>query len=469
MMKRMYHLVWTHVLCFALISLSVVYGLTTPALQTEPNLTRGTCNQVNWGNVGGADEYLAECAEDSSFNSILESSGWVIDTDYEFCDLTLGQKYWYRAKARSLPDLETWLQTNSSDFASDVQTSVDVYTLPGNVILAKNIVSNSDTLGGTTYSDQYGAEWLNVNFFQCTQSCTLTSISAYLNITQSVTLEFVVYESSSQNGTYSRVHKNTLSSGTGTKWFSSGSISRSLTAGKYYGIGVSRSYFIYTTPYFSSGGSGPVSWGTKIGAGSYSYPAPSSISNEGHSYEWYQRYTTSGEQGFKLSGNIKSTSINLPTGGNWGNIYFSPYTPYGTSLIVDVLDGSDSILINNVQSGANLSGLTAQQIKIRANLATTLSGYTPMLYSWAVDYTNPSGAEESSWSNVESSTQTFPVDFSMNGAIGMVDFAILSNAWQSSDGDSNWNAICDVAQPANNVIDIHDLAVFVEFWLESIN
>ena len=50
--------------------------------------------------------------------------------------------------------------------------------------------------------------------------------------------------------------------------------------------------------------------------------------------------------------------------------------------------------------------------------------------------------------------------------IDQVDFAILASAWQSVSGDDRWNPDCDIAVPADNSIDMLDLAVFVENWMD---
>jgi hypothetical protein len=440
-----------------------------PVMHAESPMSRGNCNTIGWDTVSQADEYFVECSSDSSFGEVISNSGWIMDTDYDFCGLTTGQQYWYRTKAQNLPDLQTWMQITSNDFSADVLNGVDIYTLPDNVILAKQTVNSSDTVGGTNYTDQYGAEWLNVNFFECTQDCTLTSISAYLGITQSKTLEFVVYRSSSENGTYSRIHLNTLSSGTGTGWYASGPISVSLQAGKYYGIGVSRSYYMYTTPYANGVGAEPVSWGNKISCGNYSYPAPYTISNENKSLGYYQRYTTVWQEGYEINGNITSTPVELPASGSWSNFYFSKYIPYGTNLTVDILDNNNSVLFNNVTSGIDLSGIAQTQIKFRANLSTEFFFYTPKLHNWSVKYFNPSGAGQSGWSNIESSKQTFPSDLWLDGSVNFEDFAVIAAAWLSQSPDTNWNEICDIAEPANNLIDANDLNVLAETWLYEID
>jgi parallel beta-helix repeat protein len=63
-------------------------------------------------------------------------------------------------------------------------------------------------------------------------------------------------------------------------------------------------------------------------------------------------------------------------------------------------------------------------------------------------------------------------DFNGDGIVNYIDFAIFSKAWLSygpySESDPNtynWNPVCDISEPADNVIDANDLIVFAEEWL----
>ena len=64
----------------------------------------------------------------------------------------------------------------------------------------------------------------------------------------------------------------------------------------------------------------------------------------------------------------------------------------------------------------------------------------------------------------------WPGDFEPDYDVDSHDFAILASAWQSSDGQANWNPDCDIApQPPDGLIDELDLAVFAEYWLRGTN
>ncbi len=95
---------------------SVLSGclLDAPVLHAEPNITPGLCNLISWDAVPEADEYYAECAGDPCFLIVDDNSGWIADTNYEFCGLTSRETYWYRAKAGSVETESDWSNIESS-------------------------------------------------------------------------------------------------------------------------------------------------------------------------------------------------------------------------------------------------------------------------------------------------------------------------------------------------------------------
>ena len=56
-------------------------------------------------------------------------------------------------------------------------------------------------------------------------------------------------------------------------------------------------------------------------------------------------------------------------------------------------------------------------------------------------------------------------DFDSNGDVDHYDFAIFAVAWQSLEGEPNYNPLCDISDPVDGVIDIYDLTVFADNWL----
>jgi len=57
-------------------------------------------------------------------------------------------------------------------------------------------------------------------------------------------------------------------------------------------------------------------------------------------------------------------------------------------------------------------------------------------------------------------------DFNFDGFVDSDDYDIMSDAWNSSPGLTGWNAACDVALPKDDYIDDLDLAVLLDNWLE---
>jgi beta-lactam-binding protein with PASTA domain len=56
-------------------------------------------------------------------------------------------------------------------------------------------------------------------------------------------------------------------------------------------------------------------------------------------------------------------------------------------------------------------------------------------------------------------------DFDIDGDTDLLDYSAFAAAWKSTPSDDNWNPICDLAQPPDQVIDELDLAVFVSNYL----
>jgi hypothetical protein len=79
-----------------------------------------------------------------------------------------------------------------------------------------------------------------VNYYSVNANRTLTQIEVYMNSTSTTTpLTWVVYESTTQTGTYpTRLTATMTTSTAGTGYQSSGAISVPLVAGRFYAIGV---------------------------------------------------------------------------------------------------------------------------------------------------------------------------------------------------------------------------------------
>ncbi|RIK38365.1 MAG: hypothetical protein DCC55_21345, partial [Chloroflexi bacterium] len=91
-------------------------------------------------------------------------------------------------------------------------------------------------------------------------------------------------------------------------------------------------------------------------------------------------------------GVLVSQPITPPAGfTEWGIIaYAKSDDPPATSLTVDVLDADGELLLAGVASGADLAGLLDPErhptIRLRANLAATESGLSPVLEDWQISW-----------------------------------------------------------------------------------
>ncbi len=72
------------------------------------------------------------------------------------------------------------------------------------------------------------------NFYSCDTTMVLNSHSITLSRTNDLSVTFLVYESSTSDGTYSAVHSNTVSASIGTNAISSGPMNVLFEAGKFY-------------------------------------------------------------------------------------------------------------------------------------------------------------------------------------------------------------------------------------------
>ena len=55
-------------------------------------------------------------------------------------------------------------------------------------------------------------------------------------------------------------------------------------------------------------------------------------------------------------------------------------------------------------------------------------------------------------------------DFTNNGIVNFGDLAVLANAWRAEAGGGNWNPVCDISAPPDDVIDFKDFTQFGKDW-----
>ena len=79
-----------------------VTPVAVPTMALEPQYTVGTSNTVSWA-ISGTNtyEYYVEVSTEADFSSIVGSSGWISTLSTTFSNLSSGQIYYYRVKARN--------------------------------------------------------------------------------------------------------------------------------------------------------------------------------------------------------------------------------------------------------------------------------------------------------------------------------------------------------------------------------
>ncbi|MET0795480.1 MAG: hypothetical protein ABW061_28435 [Polyangiaceae bacterium] len=119
------------------------------------------------------------------------------------------------------------------------------FTVSGTNCAASNMVCTLDntcaavavdtTAGATTYSMSSS---LVGNIYRLDRSRTLTKIEEYLSVSGTSVFTWVVYESTTVSGTFTKVYEQTTSDSGAGAYISSGALSVPLTAGKFYLLGV---------------------------------------------------------------------------------------------------------------------------------------------------------------------------------------------------------------------------------------
>ena len=59
-----------------------------------------------------------------------------------------------------------------------------------------------------------------------------------------------------------------------------------------------------------------------------------------------------------------------------------------------------------------------------------------------------------------------PADFDEDGAVDIRDFCVLAESWATTEFTPGWNPDCDIAIPADNLINWMDVAAFCNNWLD---
>ena len=407
--------------------------LDAPVMTAEPATTPGTSNTVSWSTVADADEYYVEYDTSSSFLSPDGNSGWISGTSHEFTGLTVGETYYYRVKARDNGGTTTgsWSQTTQAEFSTGTLTNTTA-TAGGDVTLTSGTGSEItgritnpgfETSGSWSYYETNTGYWYylpdTTPDWHTEGSCSLYAYNSwrdsfaqgdYLKLTQNVdltgvdTIKFDVKVDTSgvSVGTF---EISVMIDGV-EKW------SRT-TYDEYYdqeidvsGLSGSHELEIHQEALVAYGGGSCV-------------------------WSWWDNFRTYAGAGYDTSGTIVSPTITPTTLDHWGTLDFTKSTPTDTTLTVDVLNSSNTVLASDVAVGADLDtlGITASSIKLRGNLGTTNTSVTPSLSDWAVGwYETGSTLVESDWSNVVQSQQ-----------VDVTDSYIEGYKWNDLDGNGDWD------------------------------
>lgn len=169
-----------------------------------------------------------------------------------------------------------------------------------------------DIVGGTNYSSTKTA-LAKGNSYRVDIDVTLTEAEFWLNFNNLQTLNFYVYESPVEFGTYNQIFTSTKNvTGTGAGWYSSDAISVALNAGNYYIIAVSFSGT--NTYYYNVGDSELTSFGSYVhGYAIGTHPLPPTITSSVNDQAIYHQRLTTAPGGPPLT--VDVTTLSEATGG----------------------------------------------------------------------------------------------------------------------------------------------------------
>jgi len=172
-------------------------------------------------------------------------------------------------------------------------------------------------------------------------------------------------------------------------------------------------------------------------------------------------------------GNITSVLINLPAEREWDVVKFTKTTPTDTILTVDILNGANTVLLEDVPRAADISGLAPASIKLRANLATYNPLVTPILQDWSVTDINSTGVCQSDWSDKQWSLQCgADGDFEPDCDVDANDLEHFVFHWlyidcnDTAGDESDWCYGADITK--NSKVDFYDFAGLAENWMQCI-
>lgn len=137
------------------------------------------------------------------------------------------------------------------------------------------------------------------------------------------------------------------------------------------------------------------------------------------------------------------------------------YVPTGQYLKVEYFDSIlyEWHLLQSIPATTGQAAWTQYEHAVPADgygdyfaLRFTADGNTVGSYKWMID-------------DVGVAPAPCVGDFDGDQDVDMQDFAIITSAWLSEEGDPTWNAQCDISDPADGVIDADDVLVLISDWL----
>lgn len=165
---------------------------TQPVMNSEPSYTLGTSNTVFW--TASTDEtsdvgYWIQCATDTTFSDTLDlvsEAGWILETNYVFTGLQIGNTYYYRVKARD----EAGNESDTSNVVSSIQDDGST------IICTTYYVSPSGDDG--TGDGSLDFPWRNIQ--TAVDSASSGDIIKVMDDNDSTTVDYEEYNGSDPNG-----------------------------------------------------------------------------------------------------------------------------------------------------------------------------------------------------------------------------------------------------------------------------
>jgi hypothetical protein len=161
-------------------------------------------------------------------------------------------------------NIATFCNPDGSGFTG-IQTDCTATAQTCSAGVCSNVAVDNADPSPTSGTASSVAAATKIDYFSVTSTRTLSKIEAYLSPTNGATLTWVVYEATTQTGTYSLISSSTSAVGTGYAYYGSGPLSVTLTAGRFYAIGVG---WNNTTAYYykmNPAAAIPLSFGSALG------------------------------------------------------------------------------------------------------------------------------------------------------------------------------------------------------------